>query len=145
MSTMTQNPTIVTIANDLVAHCKSEPSGDFVEHDSKLWAKHYADGWTSIEGDGKVYHGRDEVGAKYKEWEGTVTCHGCEVEGPFIGTDGFSVIFEIDMEPKDGSFPRMKMKEIANYSVENGKIVQEEFCYMPMPSGDCCGGDSCGG
>lgn len=138
MSTMTQNPVIVTIANDLVTHCKSgDQDVDFVEYDSKLWDKHYADGWTSIEGDGKVYKGRDEVSEKYRQWEGTVTCHGCEVEGPFVGKDSFSVIFEIDMEPKDGSFPRMKMKEVANYTVKDGKIVKEEFCYMPMPEGGC--------
>jgi len=139
MSTMTQNETVVKIAKDLVTHCKSEPTGDFVEHDGKLWDKHYKAGWTSIEGDGKVYNGRDEVSAKYREWEKGVTCHSCEVEGPFIGKDGFSVIFEIDMEPKDGSFPRMKMKEVANYTIEGDKIVKEEFCYMPM--GDCCGGE----
>ena len=132
MTTTKQKETITQIANDLVAHCKSEPTGDFVEHDSKLWEKHYADGWMSVEGDGRVYTGKDEVSAKYREWEKGVTCHGVEVEGPFIGHNGFSVIFEIDMEPKDGSFPRMKMKEVADYTVENGKIVKEDFRYPPM-------------
>jgi len=136
MSTMTQNPTIVSIANDVFAHCKAgDESVDFVEYDGQIWDKHFADGWTSIEGDGRVYNGRDEVIAKYREWQQGVTMYGCEVEGPFIGKDNFSIIFEIDMEPKDGSFPRMKMKEVATYTIENGKIVKEEFCYPPMP--DC--------
>lgn len=140
MSTMTQNETIVKIAKDLVAHCKSgDESMDYVEYDGKLWDKHFAEGWTSIEGDGRVYTGRDEVSAKYREWQKGVTVHGCEIEGPFIGKDSFSVTFELDMEGKDGSFPRMKMKEVAIYSVKNDKIVKEEFCYMPM--GDCCGGN----
>jgi hypothetical protein len=136
--TTAANTNIAEIANDLVAHCKTEPTGDIIEHDSKLWDKHFAQGWKSIEGDGKTFNGRDEVIAKYKEWQSGVTMHSCEVTGPFVGQGGFSVIFEIDMESKDGSFPRMKMQEIANYTVENGKIVQEEFCFPPMQCGENC-------
>lgn len=142
MSTMTQNETIVKIANDVVTHCKSgDESVDYVDYDTKIWDKHFKEGWTSIEGDGRVYHGRDEVSAKFREWQKGVTVHDCQVEGPFIGQNGFSVIFDLDMEAKDGSFPRMRMKEVAQYTVEDGKIVKEEFCYMPM--GDCCGGGDC--
>lgn len=142
MSTMTQDQTIVTIANDLVTHCKSgDENVDFVEYDSKIWDKHFKEGWTSIEGDGRVYTGRDEVSAKYREWQQGVQVHECIVEGPFIGRDSFSVIFDLDMESKKGEFPRMRVKEVANYTVENGKIVKEEFCYMPM--GECCGGGDC--
>ncbi len=132
MST-TQIESVTQIANELVAHCKS-PCEDMLEHDAKLWDKHFVEGWTSIEGDGRVYTGREEVGAKYKKWESEVTCHSCEVTGPFVGPSGFSVIFDLDMEPKDGSWPRMKMQEIAEYTVENGKIVKEEFRY---PAGAC--------
>jgi len=136
--TTTANSTIIEIANDLVAHCKIE-AGDFVEHDAKIWDKHFAEGWTSIEGDGKIYTGRDEVAAKYKEWQAGVIVHGCEVSGPFVGSDGFSVIFDLDMESKDGSWPRTKMQEVANYTVENGKIVNEEFRYPPMSCDGECG------
>ncbi len=139
MSTMTQDPTIVSIANDVVAHCKSgDESMDYVEYDGKIWDKHFKEGWTSIEGDGRVYTGRDEVSAKYREWQQGVKVHDCQVEGPFIGQNGFSVIFDLDMESTKGEFPRMRMKEVAHYTVEDGKIVKEEFCYMPM--GDQCGG-----
>jgi hypothetical protein len=123
--------TITQIANDLVEHCKV-PCEDIVAHDSKLWDKHFAENWTSIEGDGKTYEGRDAVIGKYKEWEAGVIMHGCEVTGPFVGPNGFSVIFDIDMECKDGSMPRMNMREVANYTVENGKITQEEFRFPPM-------------
>ena len=51
-------------------------------------------------------------------------------------THNFSVIFDLDMESKDGSWPRTKMREVAIYAVENGKIVKEEFCYQPM---ECSG------
>ena len=136
MSTTAQDQTIVSIANDVFAHCQGgDESHDYVDYDGQIWDKHFAEGWTSIEGDGRVYTGREEVSAKYREWQQGVTVYGCEVEGPYIGKDSFSIGFEIDMEPKDGSFPRMKMKEIAIYTVADGKIVKEEFCYTPMP--DC--------
>jgi SnoaL-like protein len=125
----TATATISQIANDLVAHCKT-PAEDFIEHDSKLWDKHFAENWTSIEGDGGVFNTRDEVVAKYKKWQDEVTCHDCKVEGPFVGQNSFSVIFDLDMESKVGAFPRMNMKEVAIYTVENGKIVKEEFCYQ---------------
>jgi len=137
MSTTTNN-TIAEIANDVVSHCKSDEACDIIEHDSKIWSKHFVDGWKSIEGDGKTYAGRDEVIAKYKEWQSGVTMHSCEVTGPFIGKNGFSVIFDLDMESKDGTWPRTNMKEVAEYTVENGKIVQEEFRYL---AGACDGGE----
>lgn len=129
--------TIAQIANDLVAHCRAgDENTDFVEHDSKIWDKHFAESWTSIEGDGKVCNTREELIAKYKQWQKDVTCHSCTVEGPFIGHNTFSVIFDLDMESNTGEFPRMQMKEIATYTVENDKIVKEEFCYQY--SDQCC-------
>lgn len=123
--------TITQIANDLVAHCKSGDEGvDFVEHDTKIWDKHFAENWTSIEGDGGVFKTRKEVIAKYKKWKTEVSMHDCKIEGPFVGQNSFSVIFDMDMESKVGAFPRMQMKEIATYTVENDKIVKEEFCYQ---------------
>jgi uncharacterized protein CbrC (UPF0167 family) len=133
----TATDTITQIAKDVLEHCKT-PAEDIISHDSKIWDKHFADNWTSIEGDGKTYTGRDEVIAKYKEWQSGVTMHGCEVSGPFVGPNGFSIIFDIDMEPKDGSWPRMNMREVANYTVENGKIIQEEFRFPPMDCGQSC-------
>ena len=134
----TTTNTVAQIANDLVAHCKA-PCEDMLEHDAKIWDKHFAESWTSIEGDGKEYVGRDAVMAKYKEWQDGVTCHSCEVTGPFVGKNGFSVIFDLDMESKDGTWPRTTMKEVANYTVENGKIVREEFCYEAQACDGECG------
>ncbi|MFK7758869.1 MAG: SnoaL-like domain-containing protein [Phycisphaerales bacterium] len=130
-TTSTDTQTLMQIANDVVAHCKAgNPDHDFVEYDSQIWEKHFADNWVSIEGDGKVYNGREALVEKYKQWQAGVTVHACEVTGPFMGQDSFSVIFDLDMEANDGSFPRMKMREIAVYTVENSKIVKEEFCYL---------------
>tara|TARA_R110000868_G_scaffold119469_2_gene316904 strand:+ start:224632 stop:225048 length:417 start_codon:yes stop_codon:yes gene_type:complete len=126
----TATATITEIANDLVTHCKSGDEGvDMVEYDTKIWDKHFANNFNSIEGDGREYNTREELVAKYKKWQEEVTCHDCKVEGPFVGQNSFSVIFDLDMESKVNAFPRMRMKEIATYTVENGKIVKEEFCY----------------
>jgi len=123
---------ITQIANDLVAHCNALPAGgDFISHDQTLWDKHYAESWDSVEGDGKVFTGRDAVIGKYKWWMEAFTCHSTKTTGPFVGPTGFSVIFDMDVEANDGSMPRTQMKEIANYTVENGKVTREEFRFAP--------------
>jgi hypothetical protein len=125
----TETVSIAQIGNDLVEHCNT-PYDDMIAHDSKIWDKHFAESWTSIEGDGQTFQGRDAVIAKYKEWQKGVTMHSCKTTGPFVGQTGFSVLFDMDVESKNGAFPRMQMQEVANYTVKDGKIVQEEFCYQ---------------
>ncbi len=49
-------------------------------------------------------------------------------EGPFIGASGFSVIIKSDFTMKQ-SGERHIFREIGVYTVENGKIVREEFLY----------------
>lgn len=121
---------ILQMGNDLVEHCNTPPAdGDPIAHDAKLWDKHFAESWESVEGDGKTHTGRAAVIEKYKWWMDTFTCHSAKATGPFIGPTGFSVIFEMDVEAKDGSMPRGQMKEVANYTVKNGKVVREEFRY----------------
>lgn len=123
---------VTKIANDLVEHCNSVPAdADPIAHDAKLWDKHFAESWESIEGDGKRFVGRDAVVEKYKWWMNAFECHSAKAVGPFVGPNGFSVIFEMDVEARDGSMPRTQMKEIADYTVENGKITREEFRYPP--------------
>lgn len=136
MSTTESNPSaeskaleqVTKIANDLVEHCNTEPAdGDPIAHDAKLWDKHFAESWDSVESDGKTFTGRDAVIGKYHWWMDTFECHSAKAVGPYVGPDGFSVIFEMDIEAKDGSMPRMQMQEVANYTVENGKVTREHF------------------
>lgn len=123
--------TLCAIGHDLVEHCNARTTDDFIAHDSKLWERHYADSWVAIEGDGRVARGREEVEKKYREWMSMFRCHASNATGPFVGPDGFSVIFDVDVEGRDGSMPRMQMREVACYTVEDGKIVREEFCFLP--------------
>ncbi|MEO1008893.1 MAG: SnoaL-like domain-containing protein [Planctomycetota bacterium] len=123
--------TITKIGKDLVDHCNASlPDGaDPIAHDGKLWDAHFASSWTSVEGDGSEFVGREAIEGKYRWWMDNFECHEAKATGPFVGPGGFSVIFDMDVEPKDGSRPRGWMKEIANYTVEDGKIVREVFCY----------------
>jgi len=120
------------IGADLVAHCNTRPApGEEITHDTKIWDMHYDPNWTSLEGDGHSTTGRAAHLEKYKWWMGQHTVHGFKATGPFAGATGFSVLFEMDLEAKDGSMPRTKMQEVGVYTVENGKIIREEFMYGP--------------
>ena len=125
---------IAKIAQEVVDHANSGAESDF-----PLWDKHWHDDFVSIESDGMKFEGRKAVEAKHAEWFKTVTMHSCSAHGPYATPNGFCVRYEMDCESKDGSWPRMQMDEIAVYTVENGKVVKEEFFGRPMPEGMCGG------
>ena len=55
--------------------------------------------------------------------------HSSSVDGPYLyGDDRFGVIFEFDATNKESS-ERMAMKELAIYTIAEGKIISEEFFY----------------
>lgn len=79
--------------------------------------------------DSAAVTGVDAIKAKHEWWESTFEVHGVGVEGPFPhGADKFAVIFQIDATNKETG-ARDASKEVAVYSVANGKIVREEFFY----------------
>ncbi len=116
------DPRIAEIGKATVAHVNSGA------HDDKpLWDKHWNQDWLSVESDGAEFKGRAAVEGKCEWWYNQFEVHSCKAEGPFLGINGFAVKYTIDIEAKDGSMPRMTMNEIANYTVEDGKVVREEF------------------
>lgn len=72
--------------------------------------------------------GLDAVIKKNKEWEETMEVHESQVDGPFPLDDRFAVHFKYDATSKKDN-KRMKMEEVALYTVKDGKIVKEEFFY----------------
>lgn len=73
--------------------------------------------------------GVEAIKGKHAWWEANFEAHDAQVTGPFFhGDDRFAVIFEVDATEKN-SGQRTKMEEVAIYTVENGKIVREEFFY----------------
>lgn len=115
------------IAQAVVDHINSGAASD-----APLWDAHYDPNFTSVEADGTSHTGREAVQGKHDWWYGAHTVHGVKATGPFLGQKGFSVVMEMDIEPKDGSWPRMTMQEVGVYTIENGKVVREEFMYPPM-------------
>ncbi|MEM8854741.1 MAG: nuclear transport factor 2 family protein [Pseudomonadota bacterium] len=101
----------------------------------ELLDTHYADDVVSVESTpmseeaGREIHGRDGIRGKHDWWFANTEVHSSSVDGPYPhGDDKFAVIYEMDVTAKpDGK--RMQMKEIAVYTVKDGKVVREEFYY----------------
>jgi ketosteroid isomerase-like protein len=115
------------IGNKLVAFCKA---GQNVESVKTL----YADDVESIEavappGASAVTRGRDAVLAANVKWLEAHEIHSATTEGPYPhGTDRFAVRFSYDVTNR-ASGQRMKLDEIALYTLRGGKIAKEEFFY----------------
>ena len=52
----------------------------------------------------------------------------CVAEGPFIGASGFSVVIKSDFTMNDSGI-RFIFREVGVFTVEDGKIVREEYFY----------------
>ncbi|MBC7926244.1 MAG: nuclear transport factor 2 family protein [Bryobacteraceae bacterium] len=72
--------------------------------------------------------GKAAVIEKSKEWAGAHEVHGGTVDGPFLQSDKFAVVFEFEVTVK-ATGERIKDREVAVYTVENSLIVREEFFY----------------
>ena len=72
--------------------------------------------------------GIEAIKAKNHWWADNHEVHGGEVNGPFPNGDRFIIHFKFDVTPKHTG-KRVSMEEMGLYSVENGKIVKEEFFY----------------
>ena len=92
----------------------------------------YADNIVSVEGvagpSGLETSGKKAVIEKSKRWAGAYEIHGGTVDGPFLSSSKFAVIFDFDVTDK-ATARRSKNREIAVYTVADGKIVREEFLY----------------
>lgn len=111
------------LAAALMAHLRSG------KPDSELWAAHFSPKFMSIEGSGQGWKGAKAVKKKCDEWVGQHTIHAVNFEGPYVGATGFAVKYSLDVT-NNASGQRISMTEIGVYTVEKGKIVQEEFMYF---------------
>jgi hypothetical protein len=111
------------VAEDLVALCRE---GKFAEAGEKYWAEEVR----SIEamGENAETRGKDAARGKGEWWSNTHEVHGSEVEGPFVNGDQFVVHFKMDVTVKE-SGERITMDEMAVYTTEGDKIVEERFFY----------------
>jgi hypothetical protein len=111
------------VAEDVAAMCRQ---GLFVESGEKYWAEEVI----SIEPGGArpISRGRAAVRAKGVWWSGSHQLHGHSVEGPWVNGDRFALRFVFDVTNKQ-SRQRMKVDEIALYTLRDGQIVEERFFY----------------
>lgn len=121
------------IGTALVANCRADL-------DEKNLDELYAEHAESVEafampGDERIKKGLDAIRAKHEWWRANMEvlpdspAPEQAAEGPFYnGDDKFSVIFRLKVKDKN-SGQVMDMVETATYTVEDGKVVREEFFY----------------
>jgi ketosteroid isomerase-like protein len=79
-------------------------------------------------GQDRTAKGLEAIRAKSKWWGENHTVHKAEVFGPYPHDDRFAVRFLYDVTNKP-SGKRITMDEVGLFTVDNGKIVKEEFFY----------------
>ncbi|WP_299900316.1 nuclear transport factor 2 family protein [uncultured Ruegeria sp.] len=79
----------------------------------------------------RITKGRDAIKAKREDWLKTYEIKELTVDGPYVHPPNrFGVGFNAEVVQKDTG-QSMTLSEIAIYSVEDGKIVLEEFFMLP--------------
>ena len=114
------------VGRKLVALCKEGKNDEVMK---TLYARDIV----SVEAGGPPGQDREAKGieaveAKGKQWEAGHEIHSAQTEGPFPHGDRFAVVFRYDITQK-ATGKRIKMDEVALYTVRDGKIVREEFFY----------------
>ncbi len=82
--------------------------------------------------------GRDVIRGKNQWWIDNHKIHSAEVKGPFPHGDRFAVIYNFVVTPVAGPMAgkKMRMEEVALYTVSDGKITREEFFYDMSGGGE---------
>lgn len=123
--------TTAEIANKLVTLCREGRNHEAIN-------ELYADDIVSVEAmampgsDSAESHGKAAALAKSQWWGENHDVHGAILEGPLVTPTHFSVMLDYDVTNKP-SGRRMRIQEIAVYTVANGKITREQFFYPTGP------------
>lgn len=118
--------TTAELATQFTALCRAGKLLDAVD-------AFYAGSVVSVEamdfqGEGREMHGKAAVRQKNVQWLADNEVHRAEVTGPFVSPERFSLLFDFDWTRRANG-ERVRMREVAVYTVENGAIVREEFLY----------------
>lgn len=83
----------------------------------------------AMEGAMAYVKGTAALKAKSDWWYNNHEIHSSIAHGPFVNSNIFIVNFDLEVTSKlDGK--RHKMSEAGIYTIENGKIISERFCYL---------------
>lgn len=82
--------------------------------------------------------GRDVIRGKNQWWIANHKIHSADVKGPFPNGDRFTVIYNFVVTPLAGPMAgrKVRMEEVALYTVSDGKITREEFFYDMSGGGE---------
>lgn len=124
--TATAPASTTAVAQELVDLCRAGRNLDAIN-------KLYSSRVVSIESIGSEempaeMSGIDAIRGKHDWWAENNEVHSAEANGPFVGDNQFAVqyTFETTFKPTG---KREQMTEMALYTVEDGKIVREQFFY----------------
>ena len=114
------------LGTELVALCRQGKNLEAIE-------KFYSADVVSVEasampGMDQTQKGIEAIKGKNQWWVDNHEVHAGDVQGPFPHENRFIVYFKFDVTPKHTG-KRMTMEEMGLYTVENDKIVREEFFY----------------
>ncbi|VWX57184.1 Ketosteroid isomerase [Burkholderiales bacterium 8X] len=125
MTTMT-TMTTMAIANKMIDLCRQGKNEESLD---TLFSKDMVSvDAMAMEGGSKETSGLENVKKKSEWWVNNHEIHSATITGPWPNGDRFVVGFKYDVtfKPKQ---QRMTMDEVGLYTVEDGKIVREEFFY----------------
>jgi len=114
------------IANKYVALCKEGKNHEALKELFSADASSVEAG--AMPGMDRTAKGLEAIAAKSKWWVDNHEVHKAEVSGPYPHDDRFAVRFVYDVTNKP-SGKRFTMDEIALFTIQDGKIVKEEFFY----------------
>ncbi len=97
----------------------------------------YAENAESIEAvappgrDLRIAKGRDAIKAKREDWAATHDIHELDADGPYVHPPNrFGVRFKAEVTQK-ATGRKLTLREIAIYTLEDNKIIREEFFMLP--------------
>ena len=97
----------------------------------------YAENAESVEAvvppgrDVRITKGSGAIKAKREDWIATHEIQRLDADGPYVHPPNrFAVRFEVEVTQKTTG-RKMTLREVAIYTVEDGKIVREEFFMLP--------------
>ena len=118
------------VADKLVSLCQEHKNAEAIDalYDKDIVSVEAQPGGPDMPAEQR---GIDAIRGKNEWWMANHEVHSGKAEGPFVNGDRFAVIFDYDVTAKAGpqAGNRFQMKEVAVYTVGNGKIVREEFLY----------------
>jgi ketosteroid isomerase-like protein len=112
------------VATAFTALCQA---GEFEKAGLDFWAPTVRS-VEAMDGPMASIEGREAVIAKSEWWYANNEVHAITTKGPFVNGNQFALVFDMDVTDKSTGL-RVAGEEVALYTVEDGKIVEERFFY----------------